>query len=418
MTDTRPASASQAAETLPYDPVEWEQRLAAARVARAAALKRKGLNEDDPRLGLGRPPEFLEPLLPGAEPDDQAAAAPAYAPRAVKTGAARGWAGTRHERRLWLAAVAAALFVGGIIGATTGWLTGPEPVAVAPLPAAAGRDPAGSQAAAAVPGPVGPGVAVAVDGAPEAAAAGTPSETATASEAATAEAGPFTDSGAAKVATDQIAPAGTAELAPVPAPETHQSVPAVRPVARRLTPADAAAGPTTGLPPVVADRAAAFPAPQDLPEPPLPDTPATATGLAAGATVDAVGAGHHVVVYAPPSVTARQRDEVVAALAAADWQAGAPRQTRFTIAETQVRFYHAEDRPAAEALAARLQVAARDFTGYSPLPEPGMLELWLEGKGPPSGSGKAASARQAARPAGPPDLVRFLKRLAAGPGHH
>ena len=69
-------------------------------------------------------------------------------------------------------------------------------------------------------------------------------------------------------------------------------------------------------------------------------------------------------------------------------------------------------------LAARLQVAARDFTGYSPLPEPGMLELWLEGKGPPSGSGKAASARQAARPAGPPDLVRFLKRLAAGPGHH
>lgn len=42
-----------------------------------------------------------------------------------------------------------------------------------------------------------------------------------------------------------------------------------------------------------------------------------------------------------------------------------------------VRYFHPADRPAAEALAARLGAGVRDFTHFSPRPRPGTLEAWL-----------------------------------------
>jgi hypothetical protein len=44
-----------------------------------------------------------------------------------------------------------------------------------------------------------------------------------------------------------------------------------------------------------------------------------------------------------------------------------------------VRYFHAEDAPAAARLAGRLGRgwALQDFRSYEPLPSPGLLEVWL-----------------------------------------
>lgn len=115
-----------------------------------------------------------------------------------------------------------------------------------------------------------------------------------------------------------------------------------------------------------------------------------------------------IVVLAPRSVPASARDEAVSALREFGWPAGEPRISPFTISKTHVRFYHPEDRAAAEDLAAMFSAEARDFTDYAQPPERGMLELWLAGRAP-------VRRHQTARPALPPPVqmvADVLGRLA------
>ncbi|MEQ5796468.1 hypothetical protein LZ686_17710 [Paracoccus sp. NFXS7] len=57
--------------------------------------------------------------------------------------------------------------------------------------------------------------------------------------------------------------------------------------------------------------------------------------------------------------------------------------TPITVGETHVRYFHPQDRAAAEDMAAALDIDARDFVSFTPSPEEGYLELWLGGPGAP-----------------------------------
>jgi len=102
-----------------------------------------------------------------------------------------------------------------------------------------------------------------------------------------------------------------------------------------------------------------------------------------------------IVVHIPPSVAAETREDTLADLRKADWPIEDALTTPFTISKTHIRYYHAADREAAGQLATLVEAEARDFTDFSPQPETGLLEVWLAGKAPVRGSGRAAAARQA-----------------------
>lgn len=106
-------------------------------------------------------------------------------------------------------------------------------------------------------------------------------------------------------------------------------------------------------------------------------------------------------------------------------------ETGVTIRETNVRYYHQADSEAAQALAARLGVTARDFTGFSPTPPQGMIEVWVQG--PATDTAPAvvvkktkakAKKKKPAAPAADPAISeaqelqalrdRLLKQLQAG----
>ncbi len=95
-------------------------------------------------------------------------------------------------------------------------------------------------------------------------------------------------------------------------------------------------------------------------------------------------------VFAAPRIVLHYTEGDVGAaeiLAAALLARGQPnielRAVSFAVSTTQLRFFHAADRAAAEAVAAALPGATdpaallRDFTTYERLPSPGSLEIWL-----------------------------------------
>lgn len=89
-----------------------------------------------------------------------------------------------------------------------------------------------------------------------------------------------------------------------------------------------------------------------------------------------------VVVHAPEFLASDRREWALERLYRPDWpieQATTP----YSISETHDRFYHGRDRAAALELATLLDVAVRDFTGFSPSPEEGLHELWRVGRGAP-----------------------------------
>ncbi len=98
-----------------------------------------------------------------------------------------------------------------------------------------------------------------------------------------------------------------------------------------------------------------------------------------------------VVVHAPRNLASEGRERALARLAVSPWSADRMVTTSFTISDTHVRYYHDHDRGAAEELAALFDAGARDFTGYAPSPDEGLLELWLSGEGTPSGRGRGGS---------------------------
>ena len=90
-----------------------------------------------------------------------------------------------------------------------------------------------------------------------------------------------------------------------------------------------------------------------------------------------------VVVHAPERIARDRRQAALSSLADSEWPAEKAVPSPYTIGETHVRYYHSRDRAAARELAKLFDAAARDFTSYSPSPDEGFLELWLAGQGAP-----------------------------------
>ena len=101
-----------------------------------------------------------------------------------------------------------------------------------------------------------------------------------------------------------------------------------------------------------------------------------------------------VAVYAPQRLAADQRDWAVSRLSQTGWPTNES-VTPFTIRESHVRYFHPQDRAAAEELATLLETASRDFTSFTPSPAPGYLEVWLGGRGAPP-QARPATTRTAA----------------------
>lgn len=124
-----------------------------------------------------------------------------------------------------------------------------------------------------------------------------------------------------------------------------------------------------------------------------------------------------LVVHVPQRLAAERRDRTVAQLADRGW---APEEvsTPFTIGKTHVRYFHPQDRAAAEELAAFLDAEARDFLGFTPSPQEGYLELWLGGQGAPPAAKPVIARRTMPDPVpahGARSGRKILQRAADGP---
>ena len=200
--------------------------------------------------------------------------------------------------------------------------------------------------------------------------------------------------------------------------ETDPALAAALPRELAVPAAPAAIGPLR-LPELAADQAAdeqvaslpAPPADPSLPETDLVLDPAPAAAPPAAAPAEtpearaALAEARISVNY--PASAAGTANEIAAALRAAGAVTANVVPVGFSVSATNVRFYHPEDRAAAEAVAA---VAAnggpaeiRDFTNFRPQPLPGVVEVWLRGAGGGGGgSGPSVARSSAAEPARTP----------------
>lgn len=189
--------------------------------------------------------------------------------------------------------------------------------------------------------------------------------------------------------TDQVAllpaafalPAAQSGMEPVgaagpdPAPSAI-APPPVAPQVERPDPAEASAA-----------SAGAPPRPETVPEPPL------------GAP-----GPNRVNVMAPESVADVDLTATITGLQGAGFQLGDSVRVSFQVSKNHVRFYHATDRTAAEALAQRIGGEARDFIDSDVNPPEGMIELWLQGSGQTVAAAKPA--KEAARPQAAPAVTK------------
>jgi hypothetical protein len=107
-----------------------------------------------------------------------------------------------------------------------------------------------------------------------------------------------------------------------------------------------------------------------------------------------------------PTTAARTATELAAALRAAGAGEANVVPVGFSVSATNIRYYHSEDRAAAEAVATLVgatgPVETRDFTNFRPSPLPGIIEVWLSGQSaaapprpttPPAQSAPTATTR-------------------------
>lgn len=118
-------------------------------------------------------------------------------------------------------------------------------------------------------------------------------------------------------------------------------------------------------------------APEIVPAP----QPRGQSAIASVPTAPVPVAANRIYVHYPPSAAAAA---VVAvdALHAAGVQDARPMQVSFPVANTDIRYFHPEDRATAEQLARTIggsDATIRDFTSYRPQPPSGVLEIWFGG---------------------------------------
>ncbi len=131
-------------------------------------------------------------------------------------------------------------------------------------------------------------------------------------------------------------------------------------------------------PPASAALAREYLAARPLPRP-AAVRPATAT---AEARTPASYSGTRVVINVPSGGTTENPDATEALITAAGFPRVELARTQAPMRTNQVRYFHAADADAAQALAKLTNAIARDFTTHAPPPKTGYLELWLAGDAP------------------------------------
>jgi hypothetical protein len=190
----------------------------------------------------------------------------------------------------------------------------------------------------------------------------------------------------------------TASTAPPEVPAATGAAP--RPDSAGTAPLAAEAVEAPAAPATTAFAVTPLPPGSALPD--LAPQPAAPTRLAAASPADGLPAGLsatdglrapngsvagalaklgplHVQVHAPASLPEDELAKIAAILDQSGFANDDAIRVRMTIRESNVRFYHPEDAAAAGQVASLTGAVARDFTGYRPRPEPGTIELWLEG---------------------------------------
>ncbi|MBT8412863.1 MAG: hypothetical protein KJO30_00925 [Boseongicola sp.] len=109
------------------------------------------------------------------------------------------------------------------------------------------------------------------------------------------------------------------------------------------------------------------PAPIETPEP-----PAVNAGLAEAT---------NVVLLVPAFVPQTTAENAVATAADIGIPVDQTRRANVSISRTNIRYFHAQDAEAATILASGLGGVARDFTDFTPPPNPGVIEIWIQGRG-------------------------------------
>lgn len=145
---------------------------------------------------------------------------------------------------------------------------------------------------------------------------------------------------------------------------------------------------------------AAQPLPAAYSAPEAPVAPALAASLFPGP----------VILHAPESVADDALAEAVARLGAAGVPVGAPSRVDFTVAESNVRYFHTADAEAAAAVAEAIGARLRDFTSFAPAPPDGTIEVWLAGRGASSAASARASTTRT-RGTQDPRLLNLRNRI-------
>lgn len=364
---------------LPYDPDDWERRLAAARVRRAEALKRSAHGQDAP------PPRRPARMFAAPAKTTHNSSAPSRTPPATgaedwkrRLAEARGLAATGIEPAV--GPVHADQGAASLRNAGTGPRRTPTPSAVVPVQTE--PQPA-DEARATEPGAAGASAPTSAQGrgwltsgvvALGGLAAGVALTLAL--TGATPTGGPEKRGDAARNASGLpdglvavgASPAGLGGPPSVPVVASHLSrTGAFGPPPRTAVPKIAAA-PTVAATPSLARQI------QPLPTPP-PARPEPTSGTIATTQADPF------VVLHVPGAPAPNADAPLAESRAQGWPVVS---VDFIVSRSHLRVYHDGDRDAASVLGARLGLPVRDFVGVVPAPE-GLIEVWIAGTPEPRG---------------------------------
>lgn len=163
-------------------------------------------------------------------------------------------------------------------------------------------------------------------------------------------------------------------------------------------------------------------------DPPSADAPppesAAAPAPAGRAAVPAAGPpvldpeAVRVLIHLPSSLTDETVAGAVAALEGAGLDTVALVPIDIPIGRTNLRYYHAEDRAAAEQIAAMLggtlpggPPVVRDFTYFQPPPRSGRIEVWVAGQPAPGSEARAPAPVSSLADAVAPGVTAQIERL-------
>lgn len=147
------------------------------------------------------------------------------------------------------------------------------------------------------------------------------------------------------------------------------------------------------------------------PAAPPGDMPLATQDLSPPLVRAAPGDAFTLAVHAPATVSDADIEAAATALSDLGIESLDPKSVDFTVSETNVRYYFAQDAETAGRVAEALGARLRDFTDYSPRPPQGTVELWLAGKGQaaPIAAAKPVKARKKRAAAAAPSPVDVLK---------